>query len=566
MCRSAARALLGLAAGAALSAGASAAPLPGASDAPGGVMPPTVATLVVAPDTTGGRLESEPSAAGRPIRSITIVAHNIYDPVPPGRLAPLYRAANRFHLITRPATVRHHLAFAAGERWDDERGRETLRTLRGLSYLEPVVLRAATGDDSADVVLTTRDVWSTIAEFNLERGGGQSYGAVALTERNLLGFGKWAALAYRRDPTGISRSIAWYDPAVAGSRVRLQIAAGTGSAGVTNQVYAGVPFWSQDAPYTAFASWSRTTSQGRLFDRGAIGAEFDQRRVEGEAAWGRGGRVGGTVRRLVYSFYLRDRTLGPSRLQPGATLDFAGGEEQQRIRRLAAELVLWRPRYIERRGVDRMTGIEDFDVGPLASVKLGFSPHLLGSTTDESYTRFALGAGAETPLGFGTVHAAMATRFRFTAEELIRGVEARWVSQRLPRQTLVAAGWGSWGMRMARDWQQVVGGLNGLRAYPVHALAGRQVWRFNTEDRWLIGRDYWHLVDVGLAGFWDAGRAWGTGAAGTDWHHDAGVGLRLALPHLSSSQLIRIDVAWPLSPAPAGRREAVFSFGSNQAF
>lgn len=556
MCRSAASALGAVLVGAAALA---VAPAPSAAWAE----PPLVR---VAGDTTGGRLSSESAAAGLPVRSIEVRPRDIYDPVPPGRLGPLYRAANRLHFITRRSTVRSHLGFGPGEPWDDERARETLRLLRTLDFLDPLAVRATTREDSVDVTVETRDVWSTIPEFNVERGGGQTHGAVGFNERNLWGLGKSVAVAYRDDPTGISRAVSWSDPAVAGSRARMHVTAGSGSAGVQHALTIGVPYWSQDAPFTLMGSWARTTSVGRLFDHGEEGATFDQRREDLELTFGRGSRVAGTVRRVTWSFLARDRRLGPSRLATGSGLEFDGGEENLRLRRLAVELRVWRPRFIERRAIDRMVGIEDFDVGANVAVKLGLAPRLLGSDTDESYARFNLDGGAETRYGFGLVRASMSTRFRYQAEEMVRSLDARWVSQVLPGQTLVASGWGLWGMRMARDWQVVVGGLDGLRAYPVHALTGRQVWRFNLEDRWLIGRDLWQLVNLGAAAFWDGARAWGTGAEGTGWLHDAGVGLRVALPHMSANQVIRLDVAWPLETPPGGAREPVFSFGSRQAF
>jgi len=111
-----------------------------------------------------------------------------------------------------------------------------------------------------------------------------------------------------------------------------------------------------------------------------------------------------------------------------------------------------------------------------------------------------------------------------------------------------------------------VGGLNGLRAYGVQALAGTQIWRFNGETRWIAARNVFNLASLGGAGFVDAARAWGTGSDGAPWHHDAGVGLRLSFPHASLHQVARFDVAWPLSPTRGGRRSPVFSFGSSQAF
>jgi hypothetical protein len=92
------------------------------------------------------------------------------------------------------------------------------------------------------------------------------------------------------------------------------------------------------------------------------------------------------------------------------------------------------------------------------------------------------------------------------------------------------------------------------------------VWRFNGEARWVAARNVWSLVSLGGAGFVDAARAWGFGGNREPWHHDAGFGLRLSFPHASLHQVARFDIAFPLSPSRDGKREAVFSFGSSQAF
>jgi hypothetical protein len=40
----------------------------------------------------------------------------------------------------------------------------------------------------------------------------------------------------------------------------------------------------------------------------------------------------------------------------------------------------------------------------------------------------------------------------------------------------------------------------------------------------------------------------------------------MSLPRLAPSQVIRIDVAWPILPSRDGRRDPVVSFGSRLAF
>ena len=73
-------------------------------------------------------------------------------------------------------------------------------------------------------------------------------------------------------------------------------------------------------------------------------------------------------------------------------------------------------------------------------------------------------------------------------------------------------------------------------------------------------------ASVGGAVFVDAAHAWSPIGDPQSWHHDAGVGLRLSFPHASMHQVLRFDLAFPLSPMRDGRRAPVFSFGSAQAF
>jgi hemolysin activation/secretion protein len=150
--------------------------------------------------------------------------------------------------------------------------------------------------------------------------------------------------------------------------------------------------------------------------------------------------------------------------------------------------------------------------------------------------------------------------------ETIGQLDARWYQQPTTDHTLVLAARGVAGNNVPRDFQVIVGGLNGLRAYPVAALAGTRVWRLNAEDRWTVGERFWESVTLGAVAFVDAARAWGPGSDGSDWYVDAGTGVRISLPQWSLGQALRIDLAWPIQPARDGGHRAVLTFGSSQAF
>jgi hypothetical protein len=528
-----------------------------------------ISTAVAKDSAAADSLMADSSAVapeGRVIRAIEIKTYEIFETEPGTLGAPVLGIANRLHIRTRAATVRSHLLFREGERWDPAVGEETARNLRRLQFLVPERIEPVIDGDSLKVVVATRDLWSTLVDFNLERGGGQTYGAFSFTERNLIGLGKELSLGYNEDPTGVSRSLFVHDPAVGGSRVRFRAGGATGSDGASNEFSIGVPFYALDTPVAYVAEGTRITSVAHLFERGSEVANFDRRIERLELTAGVGSRRGEVVRRMTGSFLMFNRRLGATTLAPGAPADFAGEEDNLRIRRFSGTLSLWRPDFINRTFVDEMGPVEDFDVGQRVLIELGLSPAFLGGTQDEAYVRFGIDAGTRNALGFGSVRISTESRVRSVPTEIIRRLNARWTSQWGGHHTTVLSVVGIEGSRVPRDFQVVFGGLNGLRAYSVHALSGRRAWRFNAEDRWTVPRDFGRQLRVGLAGFYDGARAWGPGSGGSGWFHSAGTGLRMSLPRLAPSQVIRIDVAWPILPSRDGRRDPVVSFGSRLAF
>lgn len=531
--------------------------------------------ILVAGLLAAGAASSDPAAPdsaaappyqGLPIRAVHLTVGEVFDPVPPGVLRPLYLLANRLHVRSRESTVRAHLVLEPGQPFSQRRLQQQERVLRALDFLQPESVRVTATRDSVDVWIRTRDVWTTQPEMNLERGGGRQFGTFGIAERNLFGLGKSLAIYYSEEPAGTSRRIAFNDPAVFDTRVRFRYSAADGTSGASDLFALWQPFLTEDDVRSWGLSWGRSGSVARLFQGGDELASFDRDVNDFETWFGIGARDEGVVRRVTFSYRVLDREFGPSLPAAGAPPEFAGPAITEHSRRLAVETRFWNPRFLERRGVDRPDKIEDVDVGPSIAVMVGVSPKSFGGSADEGFLQARADFGTESRYGIGTVRSVLSTRLRRRVLEMVRSVDLRWVSQSGDRNTLVLAAHGAAGSNVPRDFQIVIGGLNGLRAYPVHALAGREVIRLNAEQRTTLVRDLGSLLSVGVAGFWDAARAWGPGADGTAWFHDAGVGLRLAPPTSAYGNVLRLDVAWPISPSRDGQREPVFSFGSTQAF
>ena len=530
------------------------------------------------PDTVLGQTEASYGPAsdsvvrarceGATIRRVDVRCMGIFDPVPEGSFTGVYETANRLHVRTRQATVRSQLLVAAGQVWTADKVFESQRLLRDLEYIEPEAIGSRLVNDSVDVMVVTHDQWTTQPELNVERGGGVTYGSVGLTERNMMGLGLGVSLSFRSEPTGRSRAFALTGQRLFGTQLEAQAKASTGSAGVSNTYYVLDPFRSLDDTRSWTGSWSRANADQFLYENGLVSARFpfNQRIAQAEYAWGRRS-TDGVVHRIAVGMAMHDRHYGPTEFSPTSTIEVASGEEELKLRWTSLRYTLWRPHYIERRGVELMDPVEDFDTGERMSLEGGLAMRALGSTADEGIAKVQLDAGHDSRrFGFGLLRSRFSTRLRRVPVETLAQVDARWTQQPGQDLTLVVAAHGEVAADAPREVQSVVGGLNGLRAYGVQALAGTQIWRFNGEARWVAARNVLDLASVGAAAFVDAARAWGTGADGAPWHHDAGFGLRLAFPHASLHQVARFDVAFPLSPTRDGRRSPVFSFGSSQAF
>ncbi len=505
---------------------------------------------------------------GLPIRRVDVHCLDIFDPVPVGRMNGFYSLANQLHVRTRQSTVRSQLLLTPGTVWSAELVNETERLLRQLEFISPDPVLSRWVGDSVDVLVVTHDEWTTQPELNLELGGGKTYGSIGLNEQNLFGLGIGLAFTFREEPTGQTRSGSVSGQRLFGTQLEGQFQAGTGRGGVSNAVSLRDPFRSLDDPRSWTASLWRADANHQLFKSGSLAAEFPFRFQMTQFEWATGSRApDGLVRRYAVAFARHDRYYGPTENEPGFEGTFPGGNEELKLRWVAGRVQYWRPNFIVRRSVELFDPAEDFDLGALVGLEGGLALRAFGSTANEGLVRARLEAGRETRrFGFGYARGRLSTRLRGSPRESLASLDARWIQQPSRDVAIVVAVYGQAAAEAPREVQYVIGGLNGLRAYSVQALAGTQVWRLNAETRWVAARRVADIASVGGAVFVDAARAWGPGGDREPWHHDAGFGLRFSFPQISQRQVARIDVAFPLSPSRDGRREPVFLFGSSQAF
>src|SRR5205814_6236140 len=113
--------------------------------------------------------------------------------------------------------------------------------------------------------------------------------------------------------------------------------------------------------------------------------------------------------------------------------EFVGTESSHRLRRLEAEIRLWRPNFVERTDVEEMGTTEDFDEGKSCKLRLGYAPGWFGGG-DEGYGRLQLDGGLSAGSSFGLATGSVETRqSRLTREAALRR-QARWYPRWFTRQ------------------------------------------------------------------------------------------------------------------------------------
>jgi hypothetical protein len=211
-----------------------------------GVRPPAARADEPAPHALG-RLEQEsvdealaaaglrvdPHPDGKVIGAIFVVNQEVFS-----RHDWYFQLLNYFHRTTRDSILERELLLRPGQRYDRELVEESTRNLQALPKLSlpagrtfyapelssvvvilPVV---SPRPGTVDLLLVTRDIWSLRFNTSFEfQQNILSFLATSLSENNLFGWRKYAAMNFTMDLGSMAIGPSYYDPNVAGTRLTL---------------------------------------------------------------------------------------------------------------------------------------------------------------------------------------------------------------------------------------------------------------------------------------------------------------------------------------------------------
>jgi len=519
--------------------------------------------------------------AGR-VAEISIEAGSIFseeDLQGEERLLWAYQLANSVHMTTREPFIRRSLLLETGDCLDLAVLEESMRVLREFKFIGNADFSTDDrGNGEIDVLVTTRDEWTTKLALDLRSEDGLALSGASIFEESFLGRG--ITIGVFGFDRGAEREVGGRleVPGIGATGMDLLLGGSEGRVGGAFDIALSQPFRGEQ-PGSAFRNsfvyrrdlFSYVLPEGHQFSHLTVNEMI--RRVEVSLArrFGAPGDLylfgaglsyervvvqGGESAEVVLEGDFSDRIEAPPEMA-AAVVPQLVDRQAFRVSILAGLRGL---RFESRPGLDALTGVQDVAVGREALISMGRS---LGGTGTERpgdlFGRAALLAGWSGDDSVG--HFRMSAEGR--REDSIPGGPGLWrdvlaeghgIVYLLPREpisaTVVLRGTLQAGWRMTAPHQLTLGGADGVRGYSHTAFPGGRRAIGSVEGRFLSPGPLRGLMDLGLTLFADVGGMWkgdspfGTGSG---WRGSAGAGLRIGFP-AGTSSVIRVDVAFPVGP------------------
>lgn len=483
-------------------------------------------------------------ASGTPIVSIVIRTGNVFDLSDPATSSWPYRTANSLHITSKERFIRSLLLFHEGDPLDYSILAETERLLRATGFLNPVTIIARPGRDGAEVVVDTRDQWTTEVSFNYGKVGNQVKYGLLLSEQNFLGWGKEVAFDFTDDPERTSYTLKYADPVFLGTRWRLRASLKDASDGTGSRFSLTYPFFSYDTDRAGGVDWEHDTLTEYLYVDG-------KRAVSGDASHRRARIWGGlrvvttdiTTDRLSIGLFAEEHSFAGWERRDGS--DYGDPEDRDMV----GFDIGWQrenDNWAVVSGFRGWTNQEDVAIGPNWEGTVGFSLAALGGDENRFPFRGRYYQGWLDGSRYQWVHAHLRGRVdESQVNSVVTHLEAG-----IAR--IGEVGWRArlaldLGYHLGRDEQLTLGANTGLRGWNPDTFDGDSRAVANLEWRHRLTGEVLHLAVFGFTGFVDVGGSWG-GRVGRDSdgvRADIGVGLLAEITRASILRVIRFEVAFP---------------------
>ena len=216
-------------------------------------------------------------APGAVIGSIRFVRHNVFNMEDPRESNWLYGTANKLNVITWESVLRDQLLVTEGDSYNASRLAESERLLRDLDFIYDARVRPwRVCGDVVDLEVITRDTWTLSLEVGVSRSGGNDEYSLGLSDSNIFGSGKEVGFLREKDDDRSGYTFFYNDPALLGSRWRLNFTYSDNDDGYYRNLEVERPFFSVYEEWSAGAHGTQGKFEQATWFRGDEVTEFNQ--------------------------------------------------------------------------------------------------------------------------------------------------------------------------------------------------------------------------------------------------------------------------------------------------
>jgi outer membrane protein assembly factor BamA len=482
------------------------------------------------------------------IGKITVKRGNVFDLSKEEENIRLFKLANSLHIITQESVIRNQLLFETGDFFSQQIIEESERILRNTKYLYDAEINLVSyHDNTVDIEIVTRDVWTLTGSINFSREGGANKLSAEIEESNLLGYGKKLKLKTGSNVDRDETLISYSDKQFFGTRSKVSLQYIDKSDGTTQALDFERPFYSLHSKWSFGASYFTDERTDPVYSLGEVINAFGHEEENVSVFFGLSeGYSNQHVYRWRLGFDKEVDIFTPSDDYLGQPVP-----EDRNYRYPWISLEVYEDRMIKTRHIKQIRRTEDLNLGNEITAKFGWSDHH---------------AQAENEGIIFDVHANMAFKpnrqnlFLLTpyfkgrysnhaAENTSIGAKTKFYTPVFEDHVFYMALSADYIKNEYLDEQLYLGGDSGLRGYPLRFQSGDRSFLFTMEQRFYTQWHWFQLTYVGALVFFDAGRAWSTDTPeneNTRILKDVGFGLRLASSRGSRGLVLHLDVAFPM--------------------
>ncbi len=484
------------------------------------------------------------------IDRIDFLRVNVFDAEDSNENNWLYQFVNKLHFRTRQSALSPQLKFSEGQRLDPADIAESERNLRARDYLsDAYIMPIARCGDRVQLLVVTKDAWTTQPIVVASREGGENKSRVGLVEGNFLGMGAEVSVLMTKERDRRSMAYGFKKDYLWGKPLELGFGFSDNSDGYSRNLSFGKPFYFNNTPNAYSAKISQNQASLSVKQDDLLLAKYS---VDEET-----NNLFGGLRLSARNNYL-------TRIYGGVTQHSVVYDQFSGLVNLAPKMnsELTYPwfavegqstKFIVMRNINAIEVVEDLRVGNYWWASLGYSP----ATNQESAAWIFQGVLENRTVDKNAIINLKASLqgvdyLAEPTETFYSGMfSADYLSLLDDRNRLYASTFYQAVNANALHDALYLGGAKGVRGYPAYYVIGDAAGGFSLEYRYHSAWYLLNIVRIGFAAYVDAAML-DDGQyqlANNGYHRDVlsnvGVGLRLTSTKTQVGNMLHIDFAVP---------------------